>query len=187
MKVATTKLAGVLLIDPQVHGDDRGFFVETYHADRYFEAGIEATFVQDNHSRSCRDTLRGLHAQLSHPQAKLVRAIEGSILDVVVDIRPDSSTFGEWLSVELSAENFRQIYVPIGFAHGFCVLSDTAQVEYKCSDIYDPSHELCLLWNDPAVGVIWPVGEPILSEKDRVGKPLADWEMDLQKAWIKQP
>ena len=184
MNVSETKLAGVLLIDPKVHGDDRGFFVETYHVDRYREAGIEPTFVQDNHSRSSRDTLRGLHAQLAHPQAKLVRAIEGAILDVVVDIRPDSSTFGEWLSVELSAENFRQIYVPIGFAHGFCVLSDTAQVEYKCSDIYDPSHELCLLWNDPTVGVAWPVDEPILSAKDQTGKPLAHWKDDLQKAWI---
>ena len=130
MKVSSTELSGVILVDPQVHGDQRGFFVETYHAERYRDAGITDTFVQDNHSRSSQGTLRGLHAQLTHPQAKLVRAIEGSILDVVVDIRPASATFGQWLSVELSAENFRQIYVPIGFAHGFCVLSDTAQVEY---------------------------------------------------------
>lgn len=183
MKVTKTKLAGVLLIDPKVHGDERGFFVETYHADRYPEAGIEPVFVQDNHSRSSRDTLRGLHAQLSHPQAKLLRAIEGSILDVVVDIRPDSPTFGDWISVELSAENFRQIFVPIGFAHGFCVRSASAQVEYKCSDIYDPSQELCLLWNDPAVGVEWPVNEPILSAKDRAGEPLAHWEGALRRAW----
>ena len=183
MKVSSTELSGVVLVDPQVHGDQRGFFVETYHAERYRDAGIPDTFMQDNHSRSSHGTLRGLHAQLTHPQAKLVRAIEGSILDVVVDIRPKSATFGRWLSVELSAENFRQIYVPIGFAHGFCVLSDTAQVEYKCSDIYDPTHELCLLWNDPAVGVVWPTEEPTLSEKDRAGKPLAEWRETLDATW----
>ena len=187
MNVSPTDLSGVLLVDPKVHGDDRGFFVETYHADRYREAGIPDTFVQDNHSRSARGTLRGLHAQLTHPQAKLVRAIEGAILDVVVDIRPSSRTFGRWLSVELSAENFRQIYVPVGFAHGFCVLSDSAQVEYKCSDIYDPSHELCLIWNDPAVGVEWPVGNPTLSEKDRAGKPLAAWKGVLEELWTSVP
>jgi dTDP-4-dehydrorhamnose 3,5-epimerase len=123
--------------------------------------------------------LRGLHAQLSHPQAKLLRTVQGRILDVVVDIRRGSPTFGEWVSAELSAENFRQIFVPTGFAHGFCVLSDTAEVEYKCSDIYDPSLELTLLWNDPAIGIEWPIAEPLLSDKDRNGRTLADWADEL--------
>ena len=175
MEVHQTRLAGVLIIEPRVHGDERGFFVETYQADRYREAGIEAAFVQDNHSRSTRGTLRGMHAQLARPQAKLVRTIQGSILDAVVDIRRDSPTFGEWIAVELSAENFRQIYVPVGFAHGFCVLSETAEVEYKCSDLYDPGSEMTLLWNDPAVGIEWPISDPVLSAKDAAGEPLAAW------------
>ncbi|MFP6665002.1 MAG: dTDP-4-dehydrorhamnose 3,5-epimerase [Deltaproteobacteria bacterium] len=173
MKITTSRLEGVVFIDPKVHGDARGFFTETYHAERYREAGIDACFVQDNHSKSVRDTLRGLHAQLTHPQAKLLRVVQGRILDVVVDIRRGSPTFSEWVAVELSAENFRQIFVPIGFAHGFCVLSDTAEVEYKCSDIYDPSGELTLRWNDPAIGIEWPTTEPLLSNKDRNGRTLA--------------
>ncbi|MEO2170009.1 MAG: dTDP-4-dehydrorhamnose 3,5-epimerase [bacterium] len=179
MKITTTRLEGVVFIDPKVHGDTRGFFTETYHAERYREAGIDVGFVQDNHSRSVRDTLRGLHAQLAHPQAKLLRVVRGRILDVVVDIRRGSPTFGQWVSVELSAKNFRQIFVPIGFAHGFCVLSDMAEVEYKCSDIYDPSRELTLLWNDPAIGIQWPTAEPLLSDKDRNGRTLADYADEL--------
>jgi dTDP-4-dehydrorhamnose 3,5-epimerase len=173
VKVIPTDLPGVLVIEPQVHRDPRGFFAETYHAARYAAAGIEATFVQDNHSRSVRDTLRGLHAQLKRPQAKLLRVLRGAIYDVVVDVRRGSPTFKRWISVELSEENFRQIYVPIGFAHGFCVRSDFAEVEYKCSDVYQAGDELGLAWNDPEVGVAWPVAEPILSDKDRDGQTLA--------------
>ena len=173
MKVVPTDLPGVLVIEPQVHRDSRGFFAETYHAARYAAAGIDAAFVQDNHSRSVRHTLRGLHAQLARPQAKLLRVLRGAIFDVVVDVRRGSPTFKRWISVELSEENFRQIYVPIGFAHGFCVLSDVAEVQYKCSDVYQAGDELGLAWNDPEIGVDWPVADPILSDKDRHGQPLA--------------
>lgn len=173
MKVFPTDLEGVLVIEPQVHRDDRGFFAETFHAPRYAAAGVTATFIQDNHSRSVRGTLRGLHAQLERPQAKLLRVLRGAIFDVVVDVRVGSPTFKRWISVELSDENFRQIFVPIGFAHGFCVLSDVAEVEYKCSDVYQAGDELGLAWNDPEIGVKWPVDEPLLSPKDRDGKPLS--------------
>jgi dTDP-4-dehydrorhamnose 3,5-epimerase len=174
MEFTRTALDGVVVVEPRVFRDDRGFFLETYHAGRYREGGIDATFVQDNHSRSVRGTLRGLHAQWEHPQGKLLRVVEGEIFDVAVDIRRDSPTFGKWVGVTLSAENFRQIYVPTGFAHGFCVTSDVAQVEYKCTDIYDPEHELRVLWNDPAIGIDWPIAEPLLSPKDRDGQCLAD-------------
>lgn len=173
MKVFPTDLEGVLVIEPQVHRDDRGFFAETFHAARYAAAGIDATFVQDNHSRSVKGTLRGMHAQLARPQAKLLRVLRGHIYDVVVDVRRGSPTFKRWISVELSDENFRQIFVPIGFAHGFCVLSDVAEVEYKCSDVYQAGDELGLAWNDPEVGIRWPVDEPLLSPKDAQGTPLA--------------
>lgn len=173
MKVFPTDLDGVLVIEPQVHRDDRGFFAETYHAARYAAAGVGATFVQDNHSRSVQNTLRGMHAQLERPQAKLLRVLRGRIFDVVVDVRRGSPTFKRWISVELSEENFRQIFVPIGFAHGFCVLSDVAEVEYKCSDVYQAGDELGLAWNDPEIGIRWPTTEPLLSVKDRDGQPLA--------------
>lgn len=173
MKVFPTDLDGVLVIEPQVHRDDRGFFAETFHAPRYASAGVDATFIQDNHSRSTKGTLRGLHAQLQRPQAKLLRVLRGAIFDVVVDVRVGSPTFKRWISVELSDENFRQIFVPVGFAHGFCVLSDVAEVEYKCSDVYQAGDELGLAWNDPEVGVAWPIAEPLLSPKDREGKPLS--------------
>lgn len=173
MKVFPTELEGVLVIEPQVHRDDRGFFAETYHAARYAAAGVDATFVQDNHSRSVQGTLRGMHAQLERPQAKLLRVLRGAIYDVVVDVRRGSPTFKRWIGVELSDENFRQIYVPIGFAHGFCVLSDVAEVEYKCSDVYQAGDELGLAWDDPEIGVRWPVAEPLLSAKDRQGTRLA--------------
>lgn len=173
MKVFPTDLDGVLVIEPQVHRDDRGFFAETYHAARYAAAGVDATFVQDNHSRSVQSTLRGMHAQLERPQAKLLRVLRGKIFDVVVDVRRGSPTFKRWISVELSEENFRQIFVPIGFAHGFCVLSDVAEVEYKCSDVYQAGDELGLAWNDPEIGIRWPTAEPLLSAKDRDGQPLA--------------
>ena len=175
MKIAPTPtLPDVLVIEPRVHRDDRGFFVETYHAQRYRDAGIDAVFVQDNHSRSVRDTLRGLHWQVApHPQAKLVRVVEGEILDVAVDVREGSPTFGHWAAVTLSSQNFRQLFVPIGFAHGFLVLSETADIEYKCSDIYDPAAERGLMWDDPAIAIAWPVTSPILSARDRAHPPLA--------------
>jgi dTDP-4-dehydrorhamnose 3,5-epimerase len=167
LKILTTPLDGVLIIEPTVFQDERGFFLETYHARRYAEAGLDVTFVQDNHSRSRRGTLRGLHYQAQNPQGKLVRVIEGTVVDVAVDIRPESPTFGQHVSVELTAENFRQIYVPPGFAHGFCVTSDVAQVEYKCTTYYDPADERGIAWNDPALAISWPVQEPILSDRDR--------------------
>lgn len=167
MNVITTELPGVLIIEPRVHRDARGFFLETYHADRYREAGLDALFVQDNHSRSVRGTLRGLHWQIEHPQGKLVRALCGEIYDVVVDIRLGSPTFGRWVGAALSAENFRQIYAPPGFAHGFCVTSEIAEVEYKCTDFYDPRAERGLIWNDPDVAIAWPVADPILSARDQ--------------------
>lgn len=173
MKVFPTDLEGVLVIEPQVHRDDRGFFAETFHAPRYATAGVDATFIQDNHSRSVKNTLRGLHSQLERPQAKLLRVLRGAIFDVVVDVRVGSPTFKRWISVELSDENFRQIFVPVGFAHGFCVLSDVAEVEYKCSDVYQAGDELGLAWNDPEIGVKWPTDQPLLSPKDREGKPLS--------------
>ncbi|MBM4268992.1 MAG: dTDP-4-dehydrorhamnose 3,5-epimerase [Deltaproteobacteria bacterium] len=175
MKVLPTGLEGVLVIEPTVHCDDRGFFAETYHAERYAESGVGATFVQDNHSRSERGTLRGLHAQLVQPQAKLVRVLQGAIWDVAVDIRRGSPTFKKWIAAELTSDNFRQIFVPVGFAHGFCVLSETAEVEYKCSDFYNPAGELRLLWSDPEIGIEWPIREPVLSAKDRDGLPLSAW------------
>jgi dTDP-4-dehydrorhamnose 3,5-epimerase len=166
MKVTTTELEGVVIIEPAVFRDARGFFLETYNARKYAEAGIAATFVQDNHSRSVRDVLRGLHAQRQRPQGKLVRAVEGEVYDVAVDMRRGSPTFGRWVGATLSAANFRQIYVPPGFLHGFCVLSETAQVEYKCTDFYDPHDELSVVWNDPQIAIDWPVKQPILSPKD---------------------
>ena len=173
MNVLTTELPGVLILEPQVHRDDRGFFVESYQAARYAAAGIDVPFVQDNHSRSMQGTLRGLHAQRRRPQCKLIRVLQGEIFDVVVDVRVGSPTFGRWVGVALSAENFRQCYVPGDFAHGFCVVSEWAEVEYKCSELYDPSDEVRLLWNDPELAIRWPMREPLLSEKDRAASSLA--------------
>jgi dTDP-4-dehydrorhamnose 3,5-epimerase len=166
VRVVETALPGVLIIEPTVVRDERGFFLETWRADAFAAAGIADTFVQDNHSRSARGTLRGLHWQWRKPQAKLVRTVAGSIFDVVVDVRRGSPTFGRWLGIELSADSFRQVYVPVGFAHGFCVTSEVADVEYKCSDVYDPGGEAGLIWNDPGLGIPWPVSEPVLSRKD---------------------
>ena len=174
MRVEPSALSEVLIIDPDVHVDGRGFFIESYHADRYRRHGIEGPFVQDNHSRSLARTLRGLHLQLQHPQGKLIRVIEGEIFDVAVDVRRGSPTFGRWVGINLSAENFKQCYVPEGFAHGFCVLSEIAQVEYKCTDVYDPSSEIGIMWNDPTVGIAWPVAQPILSSRDGRHPSLAD-------------
>ncbi len=167
MRVVEAPLPGILLIEPRVHRDERGFFVETYHAGRYREAGLPAEFVQDNQSRSVQGTVRGLHWQWRRPQGKLVRAIEGAIFDVAVDIRPESTSFGHWFGTELTADNFRQMFIPAGFAHGFCVLSPFAQIEYKCTDYYDADGEGGLAWNDPDVGIAWPVQGPILSGRDQ--------------------
>jgi len=174
MNFLTTALPGVILVEPDVHRDGRGFFLESYHQEKYERGGIVGNFVQHNHSSSVRGTLRGLHAQLRRPQGKLVRAVHGEMFDVAVDIRVGSPTFGRWVGVRLSRENFRQIYVPPGFAHGFCVLSDTVDVEYKCSDLYDPGGEISVAWDDPQIGVEWPVAAPILSDKDARAPRLAD-------------
>jgi dTDP-4-dehydrorhamnose 3,5-epimerase len=167
VKFINTPFDGVILIEPDVFRDERGFFLETFHAAKYHEGGVDARFVQDNHSRSARGTIRGLHAQRRHPQGKLVRALTGSIFDVVVDIRRGSPNYLRWLSFELSGDNFRQLYIPPGYAHGLCVTSDFAELEYKCTDFYDPHDELRIAWNDPQIGVQWPAREPALSPKDR--------------------
>jgi len=182
VNIHPTILAGVLVIDPQVFRDERGFFLETYHARRYAEAGLDVAFVQDNHSRSRQGTLRGLHFQLQHPQGKLVRVIEGTIWDVAVDIRPDSPTFGQHVGVELSADNFRQIYVPPGYAHGFCVTSEVAQVEYKCTAFYDAADERGIAWDDPALAIPWPVTAPLLSARDQHHPTLAEWTASERQA-----
>lgn len=173
MNIDQTSLPGVLLISPTVFGDARGFFMETFRRDMMDAAGIPP-LVQDNHSRSVRGTLRGLHFQHPHGQGKLIRVVTGVVFDVVVDVRRGSPAFGRWEGYELSGDNKQQLWVPPGFAHGFCVLSDTADFLYKCSDYYHPETEQTLLWNDPDVGVEWPVDEPILSEKDQRGVPLRD-------------
>jgi len=168
MKVIETQLPGVRIIEPRVHGDSRGFFVETFQAERYRrDAGIELAFVQDNHSRSGRGVLRGMHSQRSRPQGKLVRVARGEVFDVAVDINPRSATFGKWVGVMLSDENCRQFWVPPGYAHGFVVLSEIADFEYKCTDYYDPSDEVGVMWNDPDVGIEWPLQNPLLSAKDQ--------------------
>jgi len=166
MNVFRTSLEGVLLIEPRIFGDNRGFFLESYHQKKYEEAGIHQTFIQDNHSHSVRGTLRGLHYQLRHPQGKLVWVICGTIFDVAVDIRQGSPTFGKWLGVHLSAKEHRQMFIPEGFAHGFCVLSEWADVVYKCTDLYTPGDEYGIRWDDPELAISWPVQEPVLSEKD---------------------
>lgn len=175
MKFSPTALPEVLLIEPDVYRDDRGFFLETYNLQRYRDGGIDTVFVQDNHSRSARGTVRGLHAQWRRPQGKLLRVIQGEIFDVAVDIRVGSPRYLQWVGVTLSAENYRQLYVPPGFAHGFCVTSDLADVEYKCTDLYDPEGEIRILWDAPEIGVEWPTDQAVLSAKDRNGRPPGDW------------
>ena len=173
MQIDTTDLPGVLVITPRVFKDPRGFFFESYNAGQFKAHGIYAVFVQDNHSQSTRGTLRGLHFQLPPmAQDKLVRCARGAIWDVAVDIRVGSPTFGRWVGVELSADNFRQLYVPSGFAHGFCVLSDEAEVLYKASAVYSPAHERGIAWDDPAIGIAWPIAEPLLSDRDRRAESL---------------
>jgi dTDP-4-dehydrorhamnose 3,5-epimerase len=167
VRFVPTALPDVILVEPDVYKDDRGFFLETYHERRYAQGGIAGPFVQDNHSRSVQGTLRGLHAQIRHPQGKLVRAVEGEMFDVAVDIRRGSPTFGRWVGVRLSGENFRQLYVPPGFAHGFCVVSTQVHVEYKSTAFYDAADEISIAWDDPDIGIEWPIAEPIVSDKDK--------------------
>ncbi len=174
MKVIETQLPGVLIIEPKAFGDHRGFFLETFQVERYREHGIDLPFVQDNHSRSARGVLRGLHFQRTRPQGKLVSVSRGAVYDVAVDIDPQSATCGQFVGVELSDENHRQLWVPPGYAHGFCVLSEVADFQYKCTDYYQPEDEGGLLWNDPDVGIPWPVAEPQLSAKDQLNPRLRD-------------
>jgi dTDP-4-dehydrorhamnose 3,5-epimerase len=167
VNVIDTNIAEVKIIKPKVFGDDRGFFLETFHAARYAEqAGIDLPFVQDNHSRSTKGVLRGLHFQKTKPQGKLVRVVSGEVFDVAVDIRRDSPIFGQWAGVILSEQNKRQFWVPPGFAHGFVVLSDTADFEYKCTDYYDPADEDAIRWDDPDLAIDWPINQPLISDKD---------------------
>lgn len=174
MRCVPSAIPGVMIIEPDVHADVRGFFLETYHAEKYRAAGIADVFVQDNHSRSAGATIRGLHLQLGRPQGKLIRVIEGEIFDVAVDVRRGSPTFGKWVGVMLSADNFKQCYIPKGFAHGFAVTSALAQVEYKCTDTYDAASEVGIAWDDPDIGIAWPVLDPILSDRDKRHPRLAD-------------
>lgn len=174
MQVTPTELPEVLRIDPKVFGDARGYFFETWHRDRYAELGLPREFVQDNLSRSQRGILRGLHLQHPHAQGKLVQVLEGEVFDVAVDVRVGSPTFGRWVSEVLSFENHRQLWVPPGFAHGFCVTSETAVLSYKCTELYHPETELSVAWNDPKLGIPWPVKEPVLSKKDAAAQRLAD-------------
>lgn len=174
MNVTRCDIAGLLIIEPKVFGDARGFFLETWNEQQYRGAGLDLRFVQDNLSRSRRGTVRGLHFQNPNSQGKLVYVIEGEVFDVAVDLRRSSPTFGRWHGLRLSAENRLQFFVPPGFAHGFAVLSETALFAYKCTDFYSPKDELTLRWNDPEVGVTWPVSEPVLSEKDQRGLRLRE-------------
>ena len=174
LTVAETRLAGVVAVEPAVHGDDRGFLVETYSEQAWSDAGITTPFVQHNHSRSVRNTLRGLHFQTTPGQAKLVRCVRGRIFDVAVDLRSGSPTFGEWEGHVLDDETHRQLFVPAGFGHGFCVLSEIADVSYLLSSVYDPATEAGIAWDDPDVGVEWPVDEPLLSQRDVDAPGLAE-------------
>ena len=177
MRVVETELPGVLVVEPAVFRDERGYFLETWNESKYRAAGIGDHFVQDNQSRSVAGTLRGLHAQVRHPQGKLVRVVEGEVWDVAVDIRPASPTYRRWVGVVLSADNHRQIWVPPGFAHGFCVLSDFAQVEYKVTAPWVRGDEVTVVWDDPALAIAWPLRQPpLLSDKDRAAPRLAELE-----------
>ena len=167
MKIVATPLDGLVIIEPQIFGDSRGFFLEAHHQERYHKAGINRIFVQDNVSLSVKGTLRGLHFQITKPQAKLAQALTGEIFDVAVDLRRESATFGRWFGAYLSEKNKHQLFIPEGFAHGFCVLSESALFAYKCSDYYDPDDEGGILWSDQSLAIDWPVNDPIVSEKDR--------------------
>lgn len=179
MNIITTPLAGLLMLEPRVFGDDRGFFYESFNARQFAEAtGVTASFVQDNHSRSAKGVLRGLHYQIQQAQGKLVRVTAGAVYDVAVDLRKSSPTFGQWFGAELSAENKRQMWIPAGFAHGFVVTSEHAEFLYKTTDYWAPEHERAILWNDPALGITWPLDvTPLLSAKDQAAALLADAEV----------
>lgn len=179
MQLHTTEIPDVLIIEPKSFGDDRGFFYESFNERRFKElTGVTTNFVQDNHSKSAKNVLRGLHYQIQQPQGKLVRVVAGEVFDVAVDIRKNSPTFGHWVGVVLSADNKRQLWVPPGFAHGFVVTSGSAEFLYKTTDYWAPEFERSILWNDPAIGIKWPIdGMPLLSEKDKIGKLLADAEV----------
>ena len=175
MKVTESGIKGVFIIEPDVYEDDRGFFMETFHKERYRKLlGINLDIVQANVSRSSKNVLRGMHFQKNYPQGKIVKASRGEILDVIVDLRKDSLTYGTWQSFRLSEQNKLQVWIPPGFAHGFLVMSDSADIDYKCTEYYHPEDELCLLWNDPEVAIDWPINDPILSEKDKKGLSLKD-------------
>ena len=183
MHIAETALPGVLIVQPDVHRDARGYFAEVFHEEQFRTFGLPSRFVQDNQSRSLYGTLRGLHWQWRHPQAKLVRVVSGEVFDVAVDIRRGSPTFGRWVGFRVSADDFWQVFVPEGFAHGVCVLSESAEVHYKCTDFYDPDGESGLMWNDPSIGIEWPIAQPVLSPRDLSHAPftpdrpdLPDWE-----------
>jgi len=171
MKVTPTRIPDVLLIEPKVFGDDRGFFFESYNQKAFQEAtGLNVSFVQDNHSKSAKNVLRGLHYQIEQPQGKLVRVTQGEVFDVAVDIRKGSKTYGQWVGLILSAENKKQLWIPPGFAHGFLTLSETAEFLYKTTEYYSPEHERCIIWNDPVIGAEWPLSDsPVLSVKDHSG------------------
>lgn len=179
MNVVPTRIPDVLVIEPKVFGDDRGFFLESFNARAFEQAtGLKRNFVQDNHSKSSKNVLRGLHYQIRQPQGKLVRVVQGEVFDVAVDLRKSSQTFGQWVGARLSAENKRQLWLPEGFAHGFLVLSDTAEFLYKTTDYYAPEYERSLLWNDPALNIDWPTdGEPRLAAKDAAAHPLSAAEV----------
>jgi dTDP-4-dehydrorhamnose 3,5-epimerase len=181
MNITPTEIPDVLIIEPRVFEDQRGFFFESYNEKIFQEkTGLDVQFVQDNHSRSAQNVLRGLHYQIEQPQGKLVRVVAGEIFDVVVDLRKNSPTFGQWVGSTLSAHNKRQLWVPIGFAHGFCVISDFAEVLYKTSDYYAPQHERCVIWNDPNLAIAWPLqGEPTVSAKDQAGVAFKEAEIFL--------
>ena len=180
MNIIKTKLDGLLIIEPKVFGDERGFFYETYHEQRYKNAGIKESFVQDNRSRSTGNVLRGLHFQKRKPQGKLVTVTAGTVFDVAVDLREDSPTFGQYESIILSGDNRLQFYIPPGFAHGFCVLSDIADFQYKCTDFYDPTDEGGIIWNDNSININWPISEPNLSLKDKEFPSLEDVRKQLK-------
>ena len=179
MRFVPTEIPDVLLVEPQVFGDSRGFFMETWHAAKFAAAGLDLSFVQDNHSKSVQGTLRGLHYQIEKPQGKLVRVISGEVFDVAVDLRKSSPTFGRWMGDILSAENKKMLWVPPGFGHGFYVLSPEAEFVYKCTELYAPEHERCIRWDDPELGIVWPLlaQAPLLSAKDLAGVSLAEAEL----------
>lgn len=178
MKFSPTAIPDVILIEPVVHEDERGFFMETYHCDKFANGGLNHSFVQDNHAKSVQHTLRGLHFQQQFPQGKLIRCLQGGIFDVAVDLRPDSKTYGQWMGAELNDVNKHQLFIPEGFAHGYYVMTETAHITYKCTEVYRPENEAGILWNDPDIGIAWPGNSPILSRKDQNLPTLSEFAKD---------